>query len=547
MALRKIEPSESNIRWLIKAGKALLPYSEEIADNWLNNYVTSKERALPLAIAKKLFHQETFVLFSAMANNKIDDYLDHLEDLGSYLLKENVPFSSVAFLIHFLEEAYFPILSTKFSGDDFVAVLTSIDHLLHNGFSVLSTVYFSKLEKASQRLSALWQITEAGLSTLSLNELLQELICRMVAITKADAGIVWIINERTQTLKPAASKNISSRYMPFFTMKVGEYLAGTIARRGVPMTLKELPIPKRAQFYIEEQGIKSMLGVPIKAENKVIGVARLDYKNDREFKKEDIELFEVLADRASIAIQNSRLFEQQKDIATVLQKSLRPAEPPLVNIDIGIVYQSATEAALVGGDFYDFIQRGQYLHLIIGDVSGRGIETAIEASMVKYAFRLLISEKTKPAELLYRLNNSIIPQLSPGKFITGVYLIINTQAKEIEFINAGHPLPLIFNYKRKTGYFLDGANNSAVGIFKDENYHLRKLQLEKDELLVLYTDGLIESRRNSLLFGESGLYDSTKKYSALEAQPLADSLAYEARDFAEGKLLDDMAIIVLRF
>ncbi len=403
-----------------------------------------------------------------------------------------------------------------------------------------------KLKQDSERLQALLQITEVGLSSLSLEELLQKLIERMVKITKADAGMIWIIDPGRQTLIPKASKNIDDKYMPFFEMKVGQYLAGTIAEKQIPMTLKDLPIPKRAKFYIKEQKIKSMLGVPLKNREGAIGVARLDYKNERDFIDIDVELFQVLADRATRAIENANLYKQQQEIASSLQKNLIPEAPPITDLDIGIVYKSATKAAFVGGDFYDFALDENELFILIGDVSGKGVETAIDAAIVKYAFRLLHTQKLPLDNLVFQLNNFLRQQLPPGKFITAIFAKLNLKTNDLCLLNAGHPLPLIFNSEKKIGYFLKEQNNTAMGIFKDEKYSTQLINLQKNDTVALYTDGLIEARKNGVMFGEDRLYNSVSIFSKGNAQSQADNLVQKIQKYSNGVLTDDVAMIIVK-
>ncbi len=263
-----------------------------------------------------------------------------------------------------------------------------------------------------------------------------------------------------------------------------------------------------------------------------------------EFEHSDVALAGGFAQQVAIALENARLFERQRRIADTLQESLLTKPYPVPGIRIGLVYRPAV-GGKVGGDFYDFIPaKGGKTAVVIGDISGSGIEAARLTSVAKGAIRSFALESPLPAFVLARANRVITEQVDLDSFITVVYVLMDPATGNLEYSIAGHPPPLLLH--RRLGEVVRfNPGSLPLGIDERAVYSNQRLNMAPEDKLVLYTDGLSEARRGRRLFGEERIAQSLQKRPAEAAQQAADWLVQEAVDFSKGRIADDLAVIVL--
>lgn len=235
-------------------------------------------------------------------------------------------------------------------------------------------------------------------------------------------------------------------------------------------------------------------------------------------------------------------YEAERNIASTLQKTLAPEkEPKIKNLEIKLLYQSATVAAEVGGDFYDFFElaNGSW-GVVMGDVAGKGIEAAAETAKVKYLLRDRAYRLLPPEKVLASINTALIKQKTkPFTALTfGVY---NPENQTLNLTNAGNPYPYLTHDDR----FLE-ITNVPIALMPKEKYSSISEKLEKGDGLFMFTDGLVEARKKGELFGEERVRDFIKKNINLSLQEILEGLLQETRKFSGNNLTDDILIIGLR-
>jgi len=227
-----------------------------------------------------------------------------------------------------------------------------------------------------------------------------------------------------------------------------------------------------------------------------------------------------------------------------MQRSLLPSELPEVGgIEVGHVYQSAARVD-VGGDVYDFLELTDgRLAVVLGDVTGHGIEATADMAMAKFVFRSLAREHSAPGEFLARANDVVVDEIALGKFITMIFLTIDASGSVL-CASAGHPAPRVVEPDGSVRPLECGG--LALGIASPQEYDQVAATLHPGGAVVLFTDGVIESRRGSELFGEERLDEVLAKSAGRPAQEVAGAVLAACRGFAGGDLPDDCAIVVLR-
>ncbi len=291
-----------------------------------------------------------------------------------------------------------------------------------------------------------------------------------------------------------------------------------------------------------------MAVIPLRARGKILGVLWASMlKPKRVFSDYDMTLFESIGGQAAVAIDNINLFEEQRYISETLQRGFLPKRlPELKNTDIGIFYASATEAAVVGGDFYDILQSpNDQASIFVGDVSGQGVEATTDAAMVKYTLRAVSFQNPDPSHILTKANAVIANQLAGGHFITLVYGSYYPESGQLLLGIAGHPYPLLYSAVDKQVTPVVGKD-PALALIPTYEYTKTELRLSSGDILVFYTDGIIELRREKEFFGMERLGDLIIKYSGLKAQDITNKIMDDAREFAEGRLADDIVLMVIK-
>ncbi len=296
---------------------------------------------------------------------------------------------------------------------------------------------------------------------------------------------------------------------------------------------------------VKKLGIQSYLVVALSSHDEVIGVlACSNYSASRGFNKPQVDFTEKLAALVSLAIENARLYEAQSKIAGNLQEAVLTMPQGLTGIEFGHVYRSAKlDSAQVGGDFYDLFELEDHkVGILIGDVSGKGIEAARSTSMIKNTIKAYSFQGASPARVLSMTNQVLCKTSRAAEFVTVFLGILDSSSGFLSYCCAGHPPPLLL--KRKDFHVsLLAAVSPAVGILPELDYCGGEETLEPGDILIAYTDGITEARHGPDFFGEGRLVSFIEELKPKTASQLPQILINQVSDFADGKLVDDIAIL----
>ncbi len=269
---------------------------------------------------------------------------------------------------------------------------------------------------------------------------------------------------------------------------------------------------------------------PIKAKDSSVLGAVLVFRDVTEQQRAEHEL--------------AQIYETEHRIAQTLQKSLLAEQiPEIDDLEIKYFYQSATKGAEVGGDFYNFFRISDNNYgLVVGDVAGKGILAAAETTKIKHLLRDRAYLGMKPSELMASVNEAVLRQAGDINAFTALtFGLYDSQTSILNLSNAGNPYP----YLASKDKFLE-VTSVPVGIMAEENYHSIDVKLEKEEIILFYTDGLTESRYKGELFGEERVRSFVKENKNLGLVELIQGLAEEARQFSKNNISDDILILALK-
>jgi PAS domain S-box-containing protein len=326
---------------------------------------------------------------------------------------------------------------------------------------------------------------------------------------------------------------------------------GRVLHTGEPLIYPEVSDQMLAQAAVDERhlellravGFRSVLIVAMRLGEKILGAITLvSAESARTLDRFDVELAEQIGARAAVAIENSRIYSERSSIARTLQRSLLPERlPSIPGYELASIYLPAVEASMVGGDFYDVWQVADSWMLLIGDVTGKGIEAATLTALVRHTVRAASEFGRSPQQLLAFVDGMLKKR---GALSVCTAMCIRLQRDIATLAVAGHPLPL---YITAQGIREVGEHGPLLGAFPDARWRELELQLQPGSTLVAYTDGVTDAECETQgRFGLERLRETLARLANRPTPELVDALARELEDFQAGAHTDDTAVIALR-
>ena len=407
--------------------------------------------------------------------------------------------------------------------------------------------------EASRRLQALYEISRVFSESLSLDLTLEAVTRTIVETLEVDAASLRMPDGRGALLEPVAMhvreerlaeplKAILSLPQPLSPVRPNVFRSGRALLLDPRSAASLGPAHEPLVPFLEKGSTAAV--IPLATQAEILGTLTLvSLDPDRPIDAETLEAASSIAGQAALALDNARLYQQQKQFADSMQRSLLPRERPrAAGLDVGAVYASSARMD-VGGDVYDFLELADgRLAVVLGDVTGHGIDAAADMAMAKFVFRSLAREHSEPSEFLAAANEIVLEEIGDGKFITMLYVTADGRAGEVACASAGHPSPRIVRAGAVEPLSLRGL---ALGIAGSQAYEAEHVTLEPGDAAVLFTDGLLEARREGELYGEERLDASLGRHASLPAEELAVALVEDCRAFG-GELADDCAVVVLK-
>ncbi|MDP2210454.1 MAG: GAF domain-containing protein [Candidatus Aquicultor sp.] len=438
--------------------------------------------------------------------------------------------------------------------EDQIAFAGSI--ALQAAIAIENARLFDKSRQSAKEAGLLLEASETLTSALNINDVLQRLGIVATELTGLKRGSIQFYDPESQVIEFVASIGrpnfaVGTRVL---LAEMGNMLASMYVEMRT-VVIDDLQTETLLGGLVADLDMMSLLGVPIVERNEIIGGLFLDNPGaSPAFTSTQIRLAEAIAREAALAISNARLYEKIKDayereryVADVLQRSFLPGSlPQIPNTELAVYYASASEAAKIGGDFYDFIDISDSLiGLVMGDVSGKGIEAASTTALAKYTMRSF-AYQTKHASGAVEMANRVISRdIETGTFITLVYAVYDWHSGRLLISNAGHPHPIHYSGTLRRARQIENFN-AAFGVLPDLAYTETVERLSDDDFLVFYTDGVIEARQGSEFYGVERLLRAIEVHAELSAEELVGRVIEEVTLFARGRLTDDIALSILR-
>ncbi len=420
----------------------------------------------------------------------------------------------------------------------------------------------AEAEAVARTVRTLQILSDAALSHLEMGGLTAELVERAATLFQADSACLLLRDENAPGLGVHAARGAlpvpgDGRVM------LGDGVFGRLAveRQAALLVGDEVPGLAAARAAAEagvasgpggaagegedaKQAIASFLVVPLVASDELLGLIVLGAAAEDRFDTGDLELLRLAADRMAIAIDHVQRFAHGRQLVETLQRSLLPDRlPHHPRLELAARYLPSGLAPQIGGDWYDALELDRdRTAVMIGDVVGHGVRAATTMSELRNALRAFAVEGHSPGSALHQLDRVVHATLGPGMIATVLFLIIDASKGTVSISRAGHPPPAL---RSATGEirFLETGGTLPLGIDDRVKADEAEYQVNPGDTLLLFTDGLVERRRESINTGFDRLRDAFINAPA-DVEELCDYIL--ERTVTEQASHDDIAVLAVR-
>ena len=426
-------------------------------------------------------------------------------------------------------------------------------------------------ERDARRDALLAEVGSCLAQTLDAEEALDRLAGVLVPAL-ADWCVVTLVEDETDAAGHRVRDLGSAHVDPtaaalverYRTLRVDALASGSYVERallggevthmtsGATEAIRAVLLPGEARDILDELAPESVAVLPLQGRGRTMGLVTLfNGKARPAISQDDLVVAHEVATRAGLALDNMRLYRQQRSLAEGLQRSLLTATVQPDHLQIAVRYVPATEAAQVGGDWYDaFLQRSGETVLVIGDVVGHDIAAAAKMGEIRSMLRgIAVATGAGPAELLREIDRTLETLRSEVVATTVVARIEQTDEqvergeRTLRWSNAGHPPPMVLHADGSVAPLVAERANLLLGITLSTQRTETTAILEAGATVFLYTDGLVERRDRPMREGQVALVRALESVADRELEELCDEMLLR---MLPPTRQDDIAIVAVR-
>jgi anti-sigma regulatory factor (Ser/Thr protein kinase)/putative methionine-R-sulfoxide reductase with GAF domain len=338
----------------------------------------------------------------------------------------------------------------------------------------------------------LYRLSDPTLAELGLEKFLDELLDRVQDALRVDTVAILLLDEEAQQLVAHAAKGLEEEVEAGVRIPIGQGFAGRVAEERVAIFISDVDHADILNPILRQKGLRSLLGVPLIVEGDLIGVLHVGSMKPRTFGQQDLALLQVAAARAAPGIERGRLYsalEHEHRSAMLLQHSLLPKQLVQVRgIGTAARYLPATDE--VGGDWYDLFELpGGHMGIAIGDVVGHGLPAAALMGQLRTALHAYAIAGHSPACTLELLDR-FLQAMPDFAMATAAYGVLDPETGRLTLASAGHLPPVVLSPDGPR--LVETEPSAPLGAMSFGHRPELETRLEQGEILVMYTDGLVE-------------------------------------------------------
>jgi sigma-B regulation protein RsbU (phosphoserine phosphatase) len=422
----------------------------------------------------------------------------------------------------------------------------------HLAVAIENATLYRETRWYADLLATLNEIGKETSSILDLDELLQRLAEMVRRVIDYETFGILLLDEERQELVLRKAVNFGPGTEKS-RLPVSEGLCGAAVRSREPVLVGDVRQDPRYFSLVAET--RSELVVPLVHKDRVIGVLDLESPLLDRFNERHVKVLTPLASQVAIAIENARLYDEilknekrlsrELRIARDIQRALFPEGSPRGSgWEASAHFRPARE---LGGDLYDFYDMGGgLLGVATGDVAGKGVPAALYAAFASGTVRARAFERRTPADLMERVNRTLRRRGIEGLFCTLAYALFDFQDRSLRVANSGLPHPLHYRAAEGRALPLD-VSGLPLGMFDGVTYEELAVELGAGDVVVFYSDGVVEARRGREEYGPERLTRGLETHAGRPAADLGSRLMEDLDGFLGGETPhDDVTLIVVK-
>lgn len=383
---------------------------------------------------------------------------------------------------------------------------------------------------------------------------------KAAAIIRSDAMWLTLVQPKDGGLMVISAEKLDDGEIKKLNLSSSNGANSWIIENRSSLLINEAEKDARCRTFAEsDKKLGSILGVPLVSQDRVLGILYSGKTEPFGYDEDERELLQAFANQATIALENARLFEElvvkerleeELRIAQEAQRKLLPkVMPQLPGFEIDAICITANE---VGGDYFDFFRLdGNKQAIAVGDVSGKGAKAAFYMAELKGIIESVTNIYASPKELVRHINKTLFGNLEPQFFISLIYAVLDVKKKELLLARAGHCPMLYYSKDKGEAVFVEPSGlglGLEFGAKFDEALCEQKIKIKDGDVMVFYTDGLVEARNTEgKEFDQERVLEFICKSHHLSAAEIKVALVKEVKSFVgRAKTHDDLTCVVIK-
>jgi len=401
-------------------------------------------------------------------------------------------------------------------------------------------------------LALLYDISLEMSSTLEVDELVRKIAATVKQKIDYQTFSIFLLDEKQSLLRPKFVIRSNERENQKLVLPLGTGLIGTAAKLKMPLRIADVTQdPRYLNVHTET---RSELVVPLTSKGRVVGVVDLESTQVGYFTEYHERFLMTLASRMASSLVNAELHTRvaenearlgrEMKIAREIQHQLMPDEVPSIPpLQMAVLFKPVAQ---LGGDLYDWIPFDDgRIAIVIGDVAGKGAPAALYGALSSGVIRTRAGRKYPPGQMLELVNKTLFQRPIEGQYVAVTYAIYEPKNKTIALSNSGLPYPLLVRAGQPS--FVD-VGGVPLGLFPDSQYEETSLELHPGDVLVFYSDGVVEMRNDSgEEFGLKRLAETVSSSCEKSPEEIVKSVSAALAEFiGRVRPQDDRTMIVIR-
>jgi phosphoserine phosphatase RsbU/P len=401
-------------------------------------------------------------------------------------------------------------------------------------------------------LALLYDISLEMSSTLEVDELVRKIAATVKQKIDYHTFSIFLLDEKQSLLRPKFVIRSNERENQKLVLPLGTGLIGTAAKLKMPLRIAD--VTQDARYLNVHTETRSELVVPLTSKGRVVGVVDLESTQVGYFTEYHERFLMTLASRMASSLVNAELHTRvaenearlgrEMKIAREIQLQLMPDEVPSIPpLQLAVLFKPVAQ---LGGDLYDWIPFDDgRIAIVIGDVAGKGAPAALYGALSSGVIRTRAGRKYPPGQMLELVNKTLFQRPIEGQYVAVTYAVYDPKNKTIALSNSGLPYPLLVRAGQPS--FVD-VGGVPLGLFPDSQYEETSLQLQTGDVLVFYSDGVVEMRNDSgEEFGLKRLADTVRSSCEKSPEEIVKSVSATLAEFiGRVRPQDDRTMIVIR-